>query len=86
MTLKPSNNRANGRLQHCLTLKKPRPVRSNIKTMLICVFDVHSEFVPPGQTVNQELNNDYMNDINTEFITKIEHFNKSHSICNTNTV
>ncbi|VVC36211.1 Transposase, type 1 [Cinara cedri] len=37
--------------------KKARQVRSNIKTMLICFFDVrgvvHSEFVPPGQTVNQ---------------------------------
>lgn len=37
--------------------KKARQVKSNIKTMLICFFDVrgvvHSEFVPPGQTVNQ---------------------------------
>jgi len=37
--------------------KKARQVKSNIKTMLICFFDVrglvHHEFVPPGQTVNQ---------------------------------
>lgn len=36
--------------------KKVRQVRLNIKTMLICFFDVrgvvHSEFVPPDQTVN----------------------------------
>ena len=38
--------------------KKARQVRSNVKTMLIVFFDVrgiaHREFVPPGQTVNQE--------------------------------
>lgn len=37
--------------------KKARQVKSNIKAMLICFFDVrgvvHSEFVPQGQTVNQ---------------------------------
>ena len=36
--------------------KKTRQVRSNIKSMLICIIDqkgiVHKEFVPPGQTVN----------------------------------
>jgi len=36
--------------------KKARQVRSNIKSILICFFDlkgiVHKEFVPPGQTVN----------------------------------
>jgi len=39
--------------------KKARQVRSNVKTMFIVFFDVrgivHLEFVPPGQTVNQEL-------------------------------
>jgi len=38
--------------------KKARQVRSNVKTMLIVFFYVrgivHQEFVPPGQTVNQE--------------------------------
>ena len=38
--------------------KKARQVRSNIKIMLISFFDangiVHKEFVPPGQTVNQQ--------------------------------
>ena len=39
--------------------KKERQVKSNIKTMLIAFFDidglVHHEFVPTGQTVNEEL-------------------------------
>jgi len=38
--------------------KKARQVRSKVKMMLIVFFDVrgivHREFVPPGQTVNQE--------------------------------
>jgi len=38
--------------------KETRQVRSNVKTMLIVFFVVrgivHREFVPPGQTVNQE--------------------------------
>jgi len=38
--------------------KKARQVKSNVKTMLICFFDikglVHFEFVPQGQTVNQQ--------------------------------
>ena len=38
--------------------KKARQVKSNVKTMLICFFDikglVYFEFVPQGQTVNQQ--------------------------------
>ena len=38
--------------------KKARQVRSNVKIMFISSFDangiVHKEFVPPGQTVNQQ--------------------------------
>jgi len=40
------------------TPKKTRQVKSNVKTVLICFFDikalVHFEFVPQGQTVNQQ--------------------------------
>jgi hypothetical protein len=36
--------------------KKARQVKSNVKPMLICFFDIdgiiHKEYVPPGQTVN----------------------------------
>ena len=38
--------------------KKARQVKSNVKAMLICFFDikglVHFEFIPQGQTVNQQ--------------------------------
>ena len=41
-----------------LRLKKARQVKSNVKTMLICFFDIEGlinfEFVPQGQTVNQQ--------------------------------
>ena len=51
-------HQASGRLLVHPGLKKIRQVRSNVKTMLICLFDiqgiVHREFVPRGQTVNQE--------------------------------
>lgn len=37
--------------------KKAHQLKSNLKTMLICFFDIkgiiHSEFVPQSQTVNQ---------------------------------
>jgi len=38
--------------------KKARQVKSNVKTMLICFFDIkgliHFEFIPQDQTVNQQ--------------------------------
>ena len=38
--------------------KKTRQVKSNVKTMFICLFDIkgliHFEFVPQGQTVNHQ--------------------------------
>ncbi|KAL4126684.1 hypothetical protein QTP88_010893 [Uroleucon formosanum] len=38
--------------------KKARMSKSKVKTMMICFFDsnklVHKEFLPPGQTVNQQ--------------------------------
>ena len=56
MTVKLRNNQINERLKTLLDLKN-FVGGSNIKTMLICFFDVrgviHSEFVPTGQTVNQ---------------------------------
>ncbi|CAE1275422.1 unnamed protein product [Acanthosepion pharaonis] len=50
---KRSINQVSGSIQHHHNPK----VKSNVKMMLICFFDVkgilHKEFVPPGQTVNQ---------------------------------
>ena len=58
ITLKASRHQASGRLLFHPGPKKIRQVRSNVKTMLICFFDVqgivHREFVPRGQMVNQE--------------------------------
>jgi len=57
-TLRPNNLRANGRRPLHRDRKKARQVRSNAKMMLIAFFNVrgivHHEFVPPGQTGNQE--------------------------------
>lgn len=58
--LRQSDSQASGRLQCCPPKKSTREVvKSNIKTMLICFFDiivVHAEFVPPGPTVNHAFN------------------------------
>jgi len=58
MTPKASRHQASGRLLVHPRPQKIRQVRSNVKTMLICFFDiqgtVHREFVTRGQTVNQE--------------------------------
>jgi hypothetical protein len=58
MTPKASRHQASERLIVHHSPKKIRPVRSNVKTMLICFFHiqgiVHRKFVPRGQTVNLE--------------------------------
>ena len=57
-TWRQSNNQVNGKVHHVRDKKKARQVKSNVETMLICLFDikglVHFEFVPQGQTVNQQ--------------------------------
>ena len=57
-TLRPNKLRANGRRPLHRDRKKQDKVRSNVKMMFIVFFNVraivHWEFVPPGQTVNQE--------------------------------
>ena len=57
-TRKQNKHQANGKLLILQKPKKAQHVRSNVKLMLISFFDangiVHKEFVPPGQTVNQQ--------------------------------
>ena len=57
-TWRQSNNQVNGKVHHLQDQKRSRQVKSNVKAMLICFFDIkgliHFEFVPQGQTVNQQ--------------------------------
>ena len=62
LRLRPGNNTNITTIQTPNSPKpqKARQVRSNVKIMLIIFFfgangTVHREFVPPGQTVNQQV-------------------------------
>jgi hypothetical protein len=52
------NDRACGGKQNSLRPKKVRTSRTQVKTMLVCVFDhkrvVRYDFIAQGQTVNQQ--------------------------------